>query len=231
MNYFNRLISLIKHYPFLIAVTLISAFGFAFFVKILEEVYSKDSSIFRVDLIITKTIADNRIEGSTSVFKYLTSLGDLIPFLLIFGSSILLLLAFKKYVSATILLFSVVGGQALVYFIKVFVGRDRPETIYSLIPESGFSFPSGHTFIAVTFWGVLGYLVVKHISNIYLKVLTAVWFIFIVLGIGLSRIYLGVHWTSDVIASYSLATAYSVLVVFVVYKRKRFLREFSLVNK
>ena len=231
MSSINKIEDIIKHYPFLISVAIIFAMGIALFAGILEEVYAKESSIINFDLSITQGIVSARTPELNLVFLNLTNLGNALPFLTIFLFSSILLLVYKKYISVLILSLTVLGGQILVYTIKLIIQRARPETIFALIKEDGFSFPSGHTFIAVCFWGVLGYLVIKHFKNIYLKFLASIIFLTIVLGIGVSRVYLGVHWASDVIASYSLATVYCIVVIFMVYRRKKLLKELTLVSK
>lgn len=221
----------IRHYPFLLSVSIIVALGIAIFGGILENVYEKNPWIINFDLNVMQSIVNARTEYLNIIFLNFTNLGNLVPFITIFCLASFLLLIYKKYISVIILSLTLLGGQILVYAIKLIVQRERPDVLFAVIKEDGFSFPSGHTFIAVTFWGVLGFLVVKHLKNIYLKFIASMLFMGIVVGIGFSRIYLGVHWTSDVIASYSLALVYSIVVIFVVYRRKKLLKEFSLINK
>lgn len=77
--------------------------------------------------------------------------------------------------------------------------RERPD-ILRLIPIDGYSFPSGHSIISVSFYGYLMTYFIEH-SKKNILFLPGVFFI---LGIGFSRIYLGVHYFSDVLAGYSL---------------------------
>ena len=84
--------------------------------------------------------------------------------------------------------------------------RDRPNNL-RLIIESGYSFPSGHSMASISLYGYLMYLAHKKINNKLLKT-----FIYLILGnlillVGISRIYLGVHYASDVIAGFLISTA------------------------
>ncbi|MDD5127922.1 MAG: phosphatase PAP2 family protein [Dehalococcoidales bacterium] len=88
--------------------------------------------------------------------------------------------------------------------LKIAIDRPRPaaDLIQVLVNESGKSFPSGHAFFAVVFVGFLCYLIAFHQGTGVRKVLTVSAFVFLIVWIGASRVYLGAHWTSDVIGGY-----------------------------
>ena len=91
--------------------------------------------------------------------------------------------------------------------IKIIVARPRPDDIIHLVEEGGFSFASGHSITSVFFYGALIYLMRKNIKNkTTVNILTIV-LIIPMAGIGLSRIYLGVHYPSDVLAGWCLGIA------------------------
>jgi len=91
-------------------------------------------------------------------------------------------------------------------------GRPRP-TEYRIIDESGYSFPSGHSMVSMAFYGFLIYLVYKKVENKYVKWLLCTLLSILILLIGVSRIYLGVHYASDVIGGFCFSIVY--LIVFV----------------
>ncbi|UOK59735.1 phosphatase PAP2 family protein [Bacillus sp. OVS6] len=90
--------------------------------------------------------------------------------------------------------------------------RDRP-TFNPLITESGYSFPSGHSMVSFSFLGILAYLLTLMVKKKSLKVLIMALFFFIVFLIGFSRIYLGVHYPSDVIAGFAAGGAWLVICI------------------
>jgi undecaprenyl-diphosphatase len=88
--------------------------------------------------------------------------------------------------------------------LKLLVDRPRPD--YQIIEPfaSGLSFPSGHSLLAVILGGVLVYLVGQWVRPILLRRAIQAGLILVVVSMGASRVYLGVHWPSDVIGSYVL---------------------------
>lgn len=88
--------------------------------------------------------------------------------------------------------------------IKRLIRRPRPNHI-RLIKEGGFSYPSGHAMISIALYGFLIYLVMKKIKNKYLKISLLTLLIFIILLVGISRVYLGVHYPTDIISGYLLS--------------------------
>lgn len=101
--------------------------------------------------------------------------------------------------------------------IKNIIQRARPDHL-RLISQGGFSFPSGHSMIAVCVYGYLCYLVYQKISNPYLKYGLLMLLATLILSIGLSRIYVGVHYPTDVMAGFLLATVEVILIVEISHK-------------
>lgn len=94
--------------------------------------------------------------------------------------------------------------------LKDLVQRPRPESIM-LIPETGFSFPSGHSMVAMAFFGLLIWLVWKYKRGTAVKWFCCICFALIIVVIGISRIYLGVHFASDVLAGFCISVAWLAL--------------------
>ncbi len=91
--------------------------------------------------------------------------------------------------------------------LKYMFRRQRPD-IHRLVPVHGYSFPSGHSMGSVMFYGTLFYFLFRRASNWLLKAIALVASTFMVLVTGMSRIYLGVHYPSDVISGYAAAGAW-----------------------
>lgn len=106
---------------------------------------------------------------------------------------------------------NLVGIVALNYALKEIVQRPRPEG-FRLIAETGYSFPSGHSMVAVAFYGFLIWLIIRYEEDRLQRWIWSLALFFVVIMIGISRVYLGVHYFSDVVAGYCVAAVW--LVVF-----------------
>jgi undecaprenyl-diphosphatase len=137
-----------------------------------------------------------------------------VGFLVALGSLItVLFLYLRKYRWLVVFLVTMAGEILLELELKALYMRQRPEPFFNLpLPES-YSFPSGHALGAFCFYGILTWLVSRPIRDPRLKILTyalaGIW-IFL---IGLSRVYLGVHYPSDVLAGYLAGMIWTVGVV------------------
>jgi undecaprenyl-diphosphatase len=152
----------------------------------------------------------------------MTSLGSwMVVMIFVFLIDIFLLLK-KKWGYLLSLTFSFMGGEVIVSVLKHLVARPRPEIISHLEKADGFSFPSGHAFIAVSFFGLLAYFIFKKAERWNGKILAVFFGAFFILGIGFSRIYLGVHWPTDVLGSYALGCLWVVFVVYISKKLGKF---------
>jgi membrane-associated phospholipid phosphatase len=119
----------------------------------------------------------------------------------------------RRRLVAAALLVSVLGDQAIVSTLKNLFQRTRPDQLLALLPATGPSFPSGHTFAAIAFYGALAVLVAEE------RATHRAWLAFglpagiFVAAVGLSRVYLGAHWPSDVVGSWLLGIAWLCLVL------------------
>ena len=123
----------------------------------------------------------------------------------LFSFSFILFIIFilkKKWYHMTFLTVGMTGGVLLEILIKSLIHRERP--INSLIEISGYSFPSGHATMAIIFFTLLIYAFKDDMKNKVLKILFIFSMTLVFLLVGLSRIYLNVHWFSDVIAGFAL---------------------------
>jgi undecaprenyl-diphosphatase len=115
--------------------------------------------------------------------------------------------------SALLVVSAVVAGTLFFELVKVLVQRPRPLLEDARIVQGGFSFPSGHSTVAATFYGTLAYLAIRNLQQYRWKVLVAMATGVLVLAIGVSRIYLGVHYPSDVLAGWAAGALWVVLMI------------------
>lgn len=119
-------------------------------------------------------------------------------------------------VSAALLVLSTAGGIALTTVLKSVFGRPRPDLFDSGYAASSYAFPSGHATVAVGFYGMLAVLVAFRLSG-RRRWVVAVFGATVVLLIGFSRLYLGVHYPTDVMAGFLAAPLWMSAVVFVLF--------------
>lgn len=128
--------------------------------------------------------------------------------------SVAVLWSLRKKQEAIFFAVALISGEIIKEFLKLLFHRQRPSTNFALISESGYSFPSGHAFMSIIFYGMICFFVYKLCQNKWQKfflLFVSSTFIFL---IGLSRIYLGVHWASDVLAGWIIGGA--ILAFFIV---------------
>jgi len=150
-----------------------------------------------------------RTPALTRLLWIATVLADSRVILLLAGISALLLTMWGRRGEAAMLVITLSSGVVLQTLLKLAFRRPRPPVAFALIKEpSSFSFPSGHAFESLLLAGVVVFVLWRGSGN--LRVRLAVLFVAgsAVAAVGLSRVYLGVHWTSDVFASWSLALAW-----------------------
>ena len=110
------------------------------------------------------------------------------------------------------------GGVAIYKPLKHFVLRARPDASLHLVTQGGYSFPSGHSVTSIVFYGLMLYLIQKHCQNQKLK--TALSWVCGILAavIGPSRIYVGVHWPTDVLAGWCLGGGILIIAILILEK-------------
>ena len=141
-------------------------------------------------------------------FKTITKFGNTITVIIMIF--VLLIFLGKENIYKMLLTVgaTVLTNQGLKHSIR----RVRPEHI-RLIKENGYSYTSGHSMIAIALYGLLIYLVYKNVKNKLIKTILIVLLSILILGIGISRIYLGVHYPSDVLGGFSIAIPIIILIV------------------
>ena len=168
-----------------------------------DYILSFDKSIS--DFFQTRLVTD----FNTSFMKVITFFGSAIPFIVI----VLLALIFIKNKAYSFYMFvNLLWVYVVSVIFKNVIMRERP--VISLIEKpSDFSFPSGHTMCSIAFYGFVVYLLLKNVKNYFLKWLIIFIFAMLVIFIGISRIYLNVHYFTDVIAGLILGSICLLMII------------------
>ncbi|MCC4212305.1 phosphatase PAP2 family protein [Leeuwenhoekiella parthenopeia] len=150
------------------------------------------------DSRVTEFVLSYRNPALTNYFIIVTDIGDLYGYLSILViATILSYFVFKqwKYVLQIVLVLALASISNVI--LKRFIDRARPG-IEHLVTVETLSYPSGHAMSAMAFYGFLIYLVTRFRMNTFLKALCITALVLFILSIGISRIYLGVHFPSDI---------------------------------
>jgi undecaprenyl-diphosphatase len=126
---------------------------------------------------------------------------------------------FGKRRDTKYLAIAVIGAMILDRLLKLSFHRPRPTPFFGLAPPDSYSFPSGHALISFCFFAILAWLLESHIRSFPLRLAILALFAFLVLAIGYSRIYLGVHYPSDVLAGYAAGAVWISAVVTTLKRR------------
>ena len=182
---------------FILSVIFVWIFG-----GITEDVLTGDPLV-KVDRWVMQNVLHFRTPVVTKIMAAFTHLAGTAT--ITAGSLfIILYFLFKKRFDYLIAYASaILGGSILVLVLKVAIHRKRPAAGISVAGAGGWSFPSGHAMMSVIFYGMVLYFTIRHMRSWELRVFMVMAAGFIVFLLGLSRIYLEVHYLSDVLAGYT----------------------------
>ena len=167
--------------------------------------------------------AHNKVsDNMTKLFLDLTFFGSqnfLLPAYLILVAIFAVIKKLRKY--SWRILVTGISGTLMMFGLKYLFGRDRPlEPLLS--HAAGHSFPSGHAFSSLLFFGILIFIVIHAIKNNWVKYTCILLLLLFSLLVGLSRIYLNVHYATDVIAGFSMAICWLLLSDWILFKKLNF---------
>lgn len=182
------------------------------FLVITENVFNNE--IMRADTIGYNIVSNLISDKLTPLVKVVTWFGSATCLILL---TVILFIIIKNKKAGLLIGTNLVIISILNQTLKSLLQRPRPIG-FRIINETGYSFPSGHSMISMAFYGFLIYLIYKNVKNKCLKFTLIISLFILIISIGLSRIYLGVHYTSDVFAGFLLSIAYLIFYCSVVDK-------------
>ncbi len=136
------------------------------------------------------------------IMLLITRFNDLSTVTMITALTLAILIWRHYYLEAKIFLIDCLGGLVLSYGLKSVFGKVRPDLWQSAIEDVSFSYPSGHALVSTVLYGFIAYLIATHYPKFSLLIYTGV--VCLIGAIGLSRLYLGVHWPTDIIGGYGI---------------------------
>ncbi|MGE5398188.1 MAG: phosphatase PAP2 family protein [Chitinophagales bacterium] len=189
MNSKHRLVLMI------LLLLLLALFAFDAYELANERLYWFDQPVFTF-------FYDLRSPLMNRIMKTVTFVGSLgFSIFLAFISFVIMLIKKIDIRKAVMPLVALLGDWALINGLKLFFARPRP-SLERLAEVTGFSFPSGHAVLSITVLGILGYILWSELKSKQLRWASVIIAFLLILAIGISRVYLGVHYASDIIAGY-----------------------------
>ena len=177
---------------------LIAVILMIFFIIVTALVVTNNISWF--DDSIYNFIIGFRSNPLDLVLKTITRLGDTIVIMIIVIVTLMFLNKRNRIILGSTTILTVTFNQAIKHILR----RPRPEHL-RLIKQGGFSYPSGHSMIAICVYGIMIYLINKNIKNKKINIMLSILLTILILTIGISRIYVGVHYPSDVLGGFLLS--------------------------
>ncbi|MCW3060095.1 MAG: rane-associated phospholipid phosphatase [Capsulimonas sp.] len=188
-----------------LVIGLLLAFGaFHLFMEILEAVHGNGSQIAHVDQSILLWLHAHQRHGFTEAAELMAFLGS--PIWVVSLGVVSAIAGFfvrKIRGAAWTLPIGIVGAGIIIQLIKTEVHRVRPTLFVPLLKETGYSFPSGHSLIAMVVYGLIGYFLMHLLKGRVSKAVVGTLTALLIVAIGVSRSYVGVHYPSDVLAGWA----------------------------
>lgn len=179
---------------------LISFIALLFFIAIAFLIHLESIISFDQRILLEISKVDHPV--MTNIMLFFSAIGSPVA-VIILSLLILVFLFFVLKHRAELVLFASVTIASAVFnqLLKIIFQRVRPD-VQRFVEETGYSFPSGHSMAAFTLYGMLAFLLWRHIPSKPGRILLLIFSSIMILSIGFSRLYLGVHYPSDVIGAY-----------------------------
>ncbi len=185
--------------------------GLYIFFKTVQDAITDKVFLLELDLFTNDYFLLNAHEPWLTLFNTVTNILSPVSITVICCIGIIYFIYKKKHYYTLITTLSLVGGYLGITIVKYMVERLRPE--HGFIIQNGFSFPSAHAVIVTIFFTLLIYIFVIKTKSLIKREIAIVGCVVLVLLTAFSRVYLGVHWLSDVIAGIGFGLFWTTLVI------------------
>ncbi|MEJ7648475.1 MAG: phosphatase PAP2 family protein [Nakamurella sp.] len=181
----------------------------------LTDAVSEGDGLATFDRPVWQWMVDHRDPFRTAVAKVVTEIGSTVAMSIIATLCIVWLLIRRRRGDAAMVAVVGIGAAALVFFAKKLVGRTRPPEEFRLVVETNNSFPSGHALASTAILGIVVVLLLRSGAwgPLWVRIVVPVVLVVFWFSIGISRLYLGEHWSTDVLAGWVSGTAWLLLCV------------------
>ncbi|HWG85672.1 MAG TPA: phosphatase PAP2 family protein [Deinococcales bacterium] len=191
-----------------LALVLALLAGVAAIVDVVKEGGSQD-----LDEAVIRWVAANRDETVTGAALAVTHVGDFWPTVVVLSSGFWFMVGRRRWLSAIAILVAVAGGFLLNVLLKELFQRPRPLAEYRLLEPLGFSFPSGHAMVSASMYAVLVYLLVRGARPATWRRALQALMALLIPAIAASRVYLGVHYPTDVAAGFLAGFSWALVIL------------------
>jgi membrane-associated phospholipid phosphatase len=189
----------------------LTAWGGDLFIDIAERLQSDSSRMHAIDAEVYAGAHETRTSGATTFFTIMTIIGTPIGLSVIMAAASAWLATQKRWKLIAYLLVTGIVGGLLNLWLKSTFARARPELAEALRDAHGYSFPSGHAMGSTIVFGALSYLAIRMFRHWRWRAAALALTTSMVVAIATSRIYLGVHWISDIAAGYAAGSMWLVI--------------------
>lgn len=198
-----------KYHLYTLIVNVLSLYVFS---KMVEDVIDGES-VTKLDVWLNQMVTTWWSPNLNDAFVFITNIASPLNLSLLSVILAILFLVKKKWYYFVLLTTGMAGGLLFMTIIKLLMHRDRP--LNHLIETSGYSFPSGHATMAIIFFIIILFALKDDIKNKLIRIVFILSSIVAFLLIGFSRVYLNVHWLSDVVAGFALGLFWVTLLVLI----------------
>lgn len=195
---------------------LVILFGSLWAFGVLVEGVATGDPIVRTDRRLADWLHEHATPALTDVFRTVTLLGNAVTLLGVSLAAVAALLWLRAISDVVLMALAPIGAEILTVAMKFGFERERPFFSDPLASERTYSFPSGHASVSMATYGALAFVIARRLRGWWPRVVLLSAALVLVLAIGFSRLYLGVHYLSDVLAGLTAGLSWLILCILTV---------------
>lgn len=223
-TFFRRAMRMARSEIAALSALLVAGLGALTFVEVAEDLSETGSHTFDQAVLDWMQPVAGQPRGPwwlKEAAADLTSLGGISVLGLFAVFAVIFLVMQRKRLSALLLVLGLAGGVMLSEGIKALFGRARPPVDYQAVDTLNASFPSGHALLSTVFYLTVGVMLTRAFQKRRFKAFAVGCGVTLALLVGLTRVYLGAHWASDVLAGWGAGAAWAMALWLVAYAVER----------